>query len=322
MKQDDRLHRFKLEADAGQRAFSAMGKLFRVIEANLKKTQGIYPVLAKLGIKKGTISNASYAAKVFDLVDAGALTEAEFDTLSFNDCFQIARVKSAGSAKRIGAEEIAVIIRAGGDFAEEFQSLYENGVTAAEKAAADKSAAEAKAKAEADAKAKAEQDAADLAAAQKENEELKAQLAAEQANQEPAPEPQPGEQEPGDPENPENPENEGTEDGEQGESGSEDEAPAPESTTPPEQTAPPRAITAADVLPLLDEVEIAFTELSAEDQAIVAARLIEMADRVCTAGIAPDPSGAKEPGKPSASAVNPDAAKPKKGKGKKAKATA
>jgi hypothetical protein len=127
-----RIPRFQLEASTGQRAFSAMAKLFRVIEKSLPAGQAIFPLLTGAGIKKGTVSNASIAASVFDLVEAGTMTEAEFDALSFNDCWQTKRVLSSKSRKQLTPGEAMAVIRKNPDFAEEFATLFEHGISAKE----------------------------------------------------------------------------------------------------------------------------------------------------------------------------------------------
>ena len=127
-----RIPRFQLEASTGQRAFSAMAKLFRVIEKSLPSGETIFPLLIRAGIKKGTVSNASIAASVFDLVEEETMTEAEFDALSFNDCWQTKRVLSAKSQKQLTPDEAVAVIRKNPDFAEEFATLFEHGLTAKE----------------------------------------------------------------------------------------------------------------------------------------------------------------------------------------------
>jgi hypothetical protein len=133
--QPERLTRFQAEAGAGQRAFASMAKLFRVMEANLAPGEAIFPLLIGAGIKKGTVSNASIAASVFDLVRDGKLTEEEFDQLSFNDCWQTKRVLSRQSKKQLSVDEVVAAIRERCDFAEEFAALYEHGTTAAQQPA-------------------------------------------------------------------------------------------------------------------------------------------------------------------------------------------
>lgn len=307
LSQADRVNLFVDKGTAHAAIYLELGKLFRVIEANLtRRDKGIFPLLEKAGVKKGTISNANYAAKVFDLVDAGQITEADFDTLSFSECFAIARVTSSRSKKRLTTEDVAAAIKSRADFAEDFNHICEFGVTVAERAQAESDAAATKAQQQKEAEEKAAADAAELASAKAEAEDLKGQLAQAQATAEPAPEPT-------DPADEEaealTPEIEALLDAkEAAEDVEELEAQLAEAKA---KTTNPAVVTAADVLPLLDEVELAFTEMSPEDQSIVAARLIEMADRVCTAGITPHPAGLK----------NPPATK-KNGKGKKALAAA
>ena len=242
--QDARIERFGIEALAGQRAFSSMGKLHRVIQADLSPTESIFGVLSAAGIKKGNISNASYAARVYDLVEAGHLTEAEYDSLAFNDCWQICRVQSKTSKRVLEPSEIAAIIRNSNDFADDLESLYKLGVTAEEAQAAKDKAAIAKADAEAKAAAKDEADKAELAA-------LRATASKDKA----APEA---------------------------------EAKAPEAKAPEAKPeAKPKAeakkadkaakLTAEELIKLLDEVEAGLQYLTADAQAIVSARIAELA---------------------------------------------
>jgi len=243
--QDARIERFGIEALAGQRAFSAMGKLHRVIQADLSPTESIFGVLSAAGIKKGNISNASYAARVYDLVEAGHLTEAEYDSLAFNDCWQICRVQSKTSKRVLEPSEIAAIIRNSADFADDLESLYKNGITAEEAQAAKDKAATAKAEAEAKAAVKAEADKAELEA-------LRATASKDKA----APEA---------------------------------EAKAPEAKAPeakpkaddkkPEAKKADKAakLTAEELIKLLDEVEAGLQYLTADGQAIVSARIAELA---------------------------------------------
>ena len=242
--QDARIERFGIEALAGQRAFSSMGKLHRVIQADLSPTESIFGVLSAAGIKKGNISNASYAARVYDLVEAGHLTEAEYDSLAFNDCWQICRVQSKTSKRVLEPSEIAAIIRNSNEFADDLESLYKNGITAEEAQAAKDKAAIAKAKAEAETAAKDEADKAELAA-------LRATASKDKAP--------------------------------------EAEAKAPEAKVPeakpkaddkkPEAKKADKAakLTAEELIKLLDEVEAGLQYLTADAQAIVSARIAELA---------------------------------------------
>ena len=156
MPQSTRVETFALKDLQGRCLCVELGKLFRAIEAALPKTsKGIFPTLQAVGVKKGNISNASYVAKVFDLVAAGKLTEEQFDSFTFTDCLAIVRVLSAGSKKRLTVEEVAARIKASDDFEPDLHELYSSGLTAAEAKAANALAAAAKVK----------QDAIDAAAA-------------------------------------------------------------------------------------------------------------------------------------------------------------
>lgn len=222
----DRIHRFQYEAGAGQRAFASMAKLFRAIEKSLAPGQAIFPLLIGAGLKKGTVSNASIAASVFDLVDAGVMTEAEFDSLTFNDCWQLKRVLSGKSKRQLPAADALAMIRQNPDFAEEFASLYETGLTTLE-------------------------------------------AAAKQSKPEPAPEtPEPVKQAPAKPA-----------------ATKADEAETTEPETPePAPEAIEEAPTAEQLLAMLEQIELAMTELAAEDQGIVGAKLVEMASAFVESG--------------------------------------
>ncbi len=157
-------------ATVQQRAFAEMGKLHYHLSSKLTKGQTIYVELRKHGIKNSTISNASYASKVFDLVAAGHLTEAEFDGFTFADCYAICRAMGDKSARRLAGPDIAVLVRAKPDnFDEELDSIFATGLTVDEAAAQAKKAAEEAAaaqKAAAEAAAKAAAEAAQKAAAE------------------------------------------------------------------------------------------------------------------------------------------------------------
>lgn len=143
LKQTERIARFGERATVAQRAFAEMGKLRRAIEADLKPNQDITNTLRKAGVRDGTISNTSYAARVFDLVEAGHIIEAEYDTFTFADCLAICRAMGSQSKLRLGGPEVAVIIRESKkDFDQELACIYEYGMTVA-----DHQAAEAKANA-------------------------------------------------------------------------------------------------------------------------------------------------------------------------------
>ena len=262
--QEARIERFAIEALASQRAFSAMGKLYRIIEANLKKGQSIFRLLQDAGIKKGTISNASYAAKVYDLVEQEHLTEAEYDSLAFNDCWQICRVQSKTSKRQLTASEASALVRNSADFADDLQAIYETGMTAAEKTAIEEKVKADKAATEAEAKAKAERDAAELAEVKARNEELAKQNAAMVAAVAAAP----ADSAPAAPATP-------------AESTPADSAPV---TPAPAAVESDAAVTAEDLIALLDEVQTALALLDDESQGRVGARIVEMATAFVESG--------------------------------------
>lgn len=262
---------------AYQRAFVITAKLLRHVEKTLKSTQTVGGLLKKEGIKKTTIDNARYAAKVFDLVEAGKITEAQFDTFTFPDCLAIIRVMSQGSKKRLTADEVAVHVKASGDFEPDLHELYSTGLTVAEAKIAEAAATAAaktaeKEKVKADAKVKADEEAA-TAAALAEMEQLKAENAALLA--------QSVETLPAETTALENPE-------------PLSETPAVTSPAPlmapdvPTNIVPiasaPRKRTAADLVAALDAVFSDMAGLDADEQAVVARKLIELADIIAETG--------------------------------------
>lgn len=105
-----------------------MGKLYRQLERGLEPGQKMLPLLRGAGIPKGTVSSASYAAKVFDLVEQSVITEGEFDALSFADVVAIRRVMSAHSRRVLGGGEVARLMREHpATWQDECQSLFSTG---------------------------------------------------------------------------------------------------------------------------------------------------------------------------------------------------
>ena len=252
-----------------QRAFVLTSKLLRHVEKTLKPTQTVGGLLKKYGIKKSTIDNARYAAKVFDLVEAGKITETQFDTFTFADCLAIIRAMSAGSKKRLTADDVAAHIKASEDFEPDLHELYTTGLTVAESKLATDAAAKAEEKSKADARVAEIKAAADLKAVQAENAKLTKQVAANAPPQVPAETPvaveTPAPDEP-------------TETA---------EAPANiVAMAPP----PPRKRTAADLCNTLDTVFSDMADLSPEEQAVVAGKLMELADIVALSGIIQTPT--------------------------------
>ena len=278
LSQADRIIRFVSETQAGQRAFAAIGKLYRIIDKNLPKGKFINSVLGDAGIKPGTISNASYGARVFDLVEAGHLTEPEFDQLTFAEVAIIARVITTKSKKQLTPEQAVEIVRQGGDFQADLQAIYDSGMTAAEKTAIEDKVKADKAAAEAEAKAKAEAQAKELEEVKKRNEELAkanadmtAQAAAVQSPTPAAPVATTAAEAPAATEeyHAANP-------------------PAPAATpTPAAPAAAPEADPTAncdELLALLGEVETSMAYLSDEDQGRIGARLVAMASAFVESG--------------------------------------
>ena len=264
LEQADRIVRFKAETEAGQRAFAAIGKLYRIIDNNLPKGKFINSTLTDAGIKPGTISNASYGARVFDLVEAGHLLESEFDQLTFGEVAIIARVITDKSKRKLTPQQAVEIVRQSSDAQADLQAIYDTGLTAAEKKAVEDKIKADKEKAEAEAKLKSEQQAKELEEALKRKKELEDQVAAQNATEAPA-------------EAPAAP----TPDAKPTKA---EATPAPAAKTPaaptaaPEQpTAPEQPATAAEIISLLEEVEQAMKAMSEEDQGIIGARLVEMA---------------------------------------------
>jgi hypothetical protein len=268
MSQPDRIVTFVFEANAGQRAFSAMGRLLPVIEDNLPKGEKLFPTLIAAGVKKGTISNATYAAKVYGMVTLGKLTEAEYETLCFTECVAICQVQTEKAKKRLTADEVVAAIRSGGDFEADLKSLFDLGMTADEKAAAEASVKAKKAAADAETAAKAEEQKLETERLLAENAALKAASAALAAD---APVAAPAVAAPA--------------------VAAPVAAPAvaaPAVAAPavaaPAVAAPVVAdVALSDILALLNEVEASIQTLSAQDQIVIASRLAEMAEMFAVA---------------------------------------
>lgn len=273
LEQADRIIRFKAETEAGQRAFAAIGKLYRIIDKNLPQGKFINSTLADAGIKPGTISNASYGARVFDLVESKHLEESEFDQLTFAEVAIIARVITDKSKRKLTPEQAVEIVRQGGNFQADLQAIYDSGMTAAEKTAIEEKVKADKAAAEAEAKAKAEAQAKELEEVKKRNEELAkanadmtAQAAAAQTPAPAAPAATPAAEAPA-----------ATEEHHAA------NPPAPAATPAPAAPAPAAApeadptASADELLALLSEVETSMAFLSEEDQGRIGARLVAMA---------------------------------------------
>ena len=266
MTQPERIVTFVFEANVGQRAFSAMGRLLPVIEDNLPKGEKLFPTLIAAGVKKGTISNATYAAKCYGMVTLGKLTESEYETLCFTECVAICQVQTEKSKKRLTADEVVAAIRSGGDFEADLKALFDLGMTADEKQAAEASVKAKKAAADAETAAKAEEQKLETERLLAENAALKAASAALAADAPVAETPAaaPAVAAPAAPAAPA-------------------VAVAAPAVAAPAVAAPAVAAALPLVLSLLDEVEATMATLSAQEQGIVSARLAEMAEMFAVA---------------------------------------
>jgi len=247
MKQADRLSAISERARSHQRTFIEMGKLRRGIEANLKAGQNITDVLVKAGLSKGTVSNTSYAAKVFDLVEAGHIPEATYDTFTFSVCLGIVRVLGPMAKARLNQGEVAALVANSTELEDDLDALYEHGMTAADRREAE--AKTAAAKAAADAPAPAATPDPDSG----------------QPTDQPDPAHSPDQSEPG--------QSTEAESGDQSEPGQSTEA----DTAPAKKTAPDDKPTAKDALQLLDALETVLMELSDADVELVRPRIVQVA---------------------------------------------
>jgi len=142
MKQEQRVDLFVQRDKVMRRAFSELGKLLSIIARHVPRGETVEQVLATAGVHRSTVSNAKIAAKAFDLIEAGAITEAKYDTLTFEECRAIGKVKSMDTLKTILKAK---------NYRQELESITDNGCTIAEhtKNVADKAALIEKASAEA-----------------------------------------------------------------------------------------------------------------------------------------------------------------------------
>ena len=143
--------RFVARATQSDRAFAEMGKLHFALGKLLASSKGrtIYGELQKLGVSKSTISNASYASKVWEaLIHTSVLTEAVYNGLTFSACRNICRLLgiSGSSKKAMKPEEIKIVLAScPNDFEDQFESLADSGLSCAEREKAAKEAAALKA---------------------------------------------------------------------------------------------------------------------------------------------------------------------------------
>jgi hypothetical protein len=148
--------RFVVMSTQSGRAFSAMGKLHYALGKMLKtaKSRTIYGELRKLGVSNSTISNASFASKVWEmLVNTNTITEAIYDRLTFAGCRDLCRVLGISGnkpeTKILKPEEVKLVIdRFPSSFEDEFESLAESGLSCVERETAAIAAATAKVEAD------------------------------------------------------------------------------------------------------------------------------------------------------------------------------
>ncbi len=244
--------RFVVMSTQSGRAFSAMGKLHYALGKMLKtaKSRTIYGELRKLGVSNSTISNASFASKVWEmLVNTNTITEAIYDRLTFAGCRDLCRVLGISGnkpeTKILKPEEVKLIIdRFPSSFEDEFESLAESGLSCVERETAAIAAATAKVEAD---KVKAATPAVTTA-------EPVATTAAAPATTEPAATPA---------------------------AGTPAATPAKGTATVAKTkavAAAPAVPTLVEVLVTLDAVESAIGKLSAEDQLKAVERIVELAD--------------------------------------------
>ena len=123
MQQEQRIATFVSHDNVMRRAFSELGKLLTFIARNIARDTTVEKVLTEAGVHRSTISNAKLAKQAFDLVEAGAITEAKYDTLTFEECRAIGKVKSMDTLKSILKAK---------NYREELSSVIDNGCTLAE----------------------------------------------------------------------------------------------------------------------------------------------------------------------------------------------
>lgn len=79
------------EALVVESSFRKLGKIYHLIESHGATP---YPLLLARGVSKGTISNASYGARVWGLVQSGTVAETLYWTLPFRDIVKLAQGKN------------------------------------------------------------------------------------------------------------------------------------------------------------------------------------------------------------------------------------
>lgn len=123
MQQEQRIATFVSHDNVMRRAFSELGKLLSIIARHVPKGETVEQVLTAAGVHRSTISNAKIAKQAFDLVEINVITEAKYDTLTFEECRAIGKVKSMDTLKSILKAK---------NYREELECVIDHGCTLAE----------------------------------------------------------------------------------------------------------------------------------------------------------------------------------------------
>lgn len=153
MKQPERVALFATKDAGKNRLFIELGKLFGAIRRGCGPGQTPFGLLLAVGVKKGSISNASQTDRVIEeLVTPGLVPEDVFNTFHWADITAINQCMSGKSAKKLAAPDVADLIKLKPDtFDTELESIFETGNTVAEVEAIAAQAATDAAKVKADA---------------------------------------------------------------------------------------------------------------------------------------------------------------------------
>lgn len=123
MQQEQRIATFVSHDNVMRRAFSELGKLLSIIARHVPKGETVEQVLAAAGVHRSTVSNAKIAKQAFDLVEINVITEAKYDTLTFEECRAIGKIKSMDTLKSILASK---------NYRAELECVIDHGCTLAE----------------------------------------------------------------------------------------------------------------------------------------------------------------------------------------------
>jgi hypothetical protein len=134
MKQPERVQLFASKDAGKNRLFIELGKLFGAIRRGCGPGQTPFGLLLAVGVKKGSISNASQTDRVIEeLVTPGLVPEDVFNTFHWADITAINQCMSGKSVKKLAAPEVADLIKLKPDtFDSELESIFETGNTVAE----------------------------------------------------------------------------------------------------------------------------------------------------------------------------------------------